>query len=186
MGKKYLDTKQSTIEAAVLDVWVDAAEEQKAIQSAARMVVNDTIRENGGGDDAEAKRKEALRRKREKDYKDAMKKKDAWMGPGNTVPKSDAPVPSMPAVPVGSVQAYQLPDKPTGEPVPGQGAPKPKPDTRRSPGALGGRAPGRSPGALGGRVTGKPSPGPSDVRGGAAKYPKIGAEEPPRKKTEKP
>ena len=41
MGKKYLDTKQSTIEAAVLDVWVDAAEEQKAIQSAARMVVRE-------------------------------------------------------------------------------------------------------------------------------------------------
>ena len=45
MGKKYLDTKQDTIEAAVLDVWVDAAEEQKAIQSAARMVVDDTIAE---------------------------------------------------------------------------------------------------------------------------------------------
>ena len=39
MGKKYLDTKQNTIEAAVLDVWVDSAEEQKAIRSAARMVV---------------------------------------------------------------------------------------------------------------------------------------------------
>ena len=45
MGKKYLDTKQSTIEAAVLDVWVDAAEEQKAIRSAARMIVGDTIDE---------------------------------------------------------------------------------------------------------------------------------------------
>ena len=39
MGKKYLDTKQDTIEAAGLDVWVDSAEEQEAIQSAARMII---------------------------------------------------------------------------------------------------------------------------------------------------
>jgi len=46
MGKKYLDTKQSTIEAAVLDVWVDAAEEQKAIRSAARMFVDAEFEED--------------------------------------------------------------------------------------------------------------------------------------------
>jgi len=39
MGKKYLDTKQSTIEASVLDVWVDAADEREAIKDAARMFV---------------------------------------------------------------------------------------------------------------------------------------------------
>jgi hypothetical protein len=46
MGKKYLDTKQSTIEASVLDVWADSAEEQKAIRSAARMVVGEAKKDH--------------------------------------------------------------------------------------------------------------------------------------------
>ena len=89
MGKKYLDTKQSTIEAAVLDVWVDAAEEQKAIRSAARMIVDDTIDEQGFGglktsrqqyDEREAKRKEraaAKKKEEEEAKKRAAEKKSA-------------------------------------------------------------------------------------------------------------
>ena len=43
MGKKYLDTKQSTIEAAVLDVWAKSSEEQEAIRNAAEMMVQEKI-----------------------------------------------------------------------------------------------------------------------------------------------
>ena len=43
MGKKYLDTKQSTIEASVLDVWTKSSEEQEAIRNAAEMVVQEKI-----------------------------------------------------------------------------------------------------------------------------------------------
>ena len=39
MAKKYLDTKQSTIEASVLDVWTKSSEEQEAIRNAAEMMV---------------------------------------------------------------------------------------------------------------------------------------------------
>ena len=41
MGKKYLDTKQSTIEASVLDVWAKSSEEQEAIRNAAEMMVQE-------------------------------------------------------------------------------------------------------------------------------------------------
>ena len=41
MGKKYLDTKQNTIEASVLDVWTKSSEEQEAIRNAAEMVVKE-------------------------------------------------------------------------------------------------------------------------------------------------
>ena len=54
MAKKYLDTKQSTIEAAVLDVWNNAAEEQEAIHDAARMFVDDTMGEQLMGPKATA------------------------------------------------------------------------------------------------------------------------------------
>ena len=73
MGKKYLDTKQDTIEAAVLDVWVDAAEEQEAIQSAARMVVDDTMGEQLMGPKARA----AKQANWEKERADAKKKAEA-------------------------------------------------------------------------------------------------------------
>ena len=43
MGKKYLDTKQSTIEASVLDVWAKSSEEQEAIRNAAEMMVQEKI-----------------------------------------------------------------------------------------------------------------------------------------------
>ena len=43
MGKKYLDTKQSTIEASVLDIWAKSSEEQEAIRNAAEMVVQEKI-----------------------------------------------------------------------------------------------------------------------------------------------
>jgi len=41
MGKKYLDTKQNTIEASVLDVWAKSSEEQEAIRNAAEMFVKE-------------------------------------------------------------------------------------------------------------------------------------------------
>ena len=41
MGKKYLDTKQNTIEASVLDVWTKSSEEQEAIRNAAEMFVKE-------------------------------------------------------------------------------------------------------------------------------------------------
>ena len=43
MGKKYLDTKQSTIEASVLGVWAKSSEEQEAIRNAAEMMVQEKI-----------------------------------------------------------------------------------------------------------------------------------------------
>ena len=41
MGKKYLDTKKSTIEASVLDIWAKSSEEQEAIRNAAEMMVQE-------------------------------------------------------------------------------------------------------------------------------------------------
>ena len=43
MGKKYLDTKQSTIEASVLDVWAKSSEEQEAIRNAAKMIAQEKM-----------------------------------------------------------------------------------------------------------------------------------------------
>ena len=43
MGKKYLDTKKSTIEASVLDIWAKSSEEQEAIRNAAEMMVQEKI-----------------------------------------------------------------------------------------------------------------------------------------------
>jgi hypothetical protein len=43
MAKKYLDTKQSTIEASVLDVWAKSSEEQEAIRNAAEMMVQEKM-----------------------------------------------------------------------------------------------------------------------------------------------
>ena len=177
MGKKYLDTKQNTIEAAVLDVWVDAAEEQEAIQSAARMVVNDTIREMeqddprqtgaavgdpGRGGTSVAMQKQ---RKREKEQKELQRQAKVGQGknaPGELTPaarrgeRGSRRVDVVDMLPPASAGEGGRPtDSPSVKP-------KPKPDTRRSPGALGGRAPGRSPGALGGPA--KPSAQPDTRR----------------------
>ena len=55
MGKKYLDTKQSTIEASVLDVWAKSSEEQEAIRNAAEMMVQETnVKNPFSPDDAQA------------------------------------------------------------------------------------------------------------------------------------
>ena len=43
MGKKYLDTKQNTIEASVLDVWAKSSEEQEAIRNAAKMIAQEKM-----------------------------------------------------------------------------------------------------------------------------------------------
>ena len=78
MGKKYLDTKQNTIEAAVLDVWVDAAEEQKAIRSAARMVVDDTMGEQmAGWKPSSEQEAEYKKRKKREDKEEKKKEKQA-------------------------------------------------------------------------------------------------------------
>ena len=98
MGKKYLDTKQSTIEASVLDVWADSAEEQKAIRSAARMVVDDTMGEQLMGPKATAaaqkkwekdrKKREAAQEKADKEAKAAAKAAaDDKSPPADALPK---------------------------------------------------------------------------------------------------
>ena len=81
MGKKYLDTKQNTIEAAVLDVWVDAAEEQKAIHDAAKMIV-------GGAEIGEATQEHPMVKARRlaKEAEDEKKKKDEKTGAGRSSP----------------------------------------------------------------------------------------------------
>ena len=74
MGKKYLDTKQNTVEASVLDVWVNAAEEQEAINDAARMFVDDTIDEQP----AHARRQAHLKKlEKERKERERLAKKKA-------------------------------------------------------------------------------------------------------------
>ena len=43
MGKKYLDTKQTTVEASILDVWVKSSEEQESIRNAAKMIAQEKM-----------------------------------------------------------------------------------------------------------------------------------------------
>ena len=75
MGKKYLDTKQNTVEASVLDVWVNAAEEQEAINDAARMFVDDTMGEQMAGWKPSSEQ-EAEYKKRKKREDEEEKKKE--------------------------------------------------------------------------------------------------------------
>ena len=43
MGKKYLDTKQNSIEASVLNVWAKSSEEQEAIRNAAKLFAQEKM-----------------------------------------------------------------------------------------------------------------------------------------------
>ena len=60
MGKKYLDTKQNTIEASILDVWAMSSEEQKAIRNAAKMIAQEQLSKIRGNTPADQGRRAAV------------------------------------------------------------------------------------------------------------------------------
>ena len=72
MGKKYLDTKQNTIEASILDVWAKSSEEQKAIRNAAKMIAQEQLSKIRGNTPADQGRRAAV----EDDIERAKKKGD--------------------------------------------------------------------------------------------------------------
>ena len=72
MGKKYLDTKQNTIEASILDVWAKSSEEQKAIRNAAKMIAQEQLSKIRGNTPADQGRRAAV----EDDIERAEKKGD--------------------------------------------------------------------------------------------------------------
>ena len=172
MGKKYLDTKQDTIEAAVLDVWVDAAEEQEAIQSAARMVVDDTMGEQLMGPKATAaaqKKWEEDRKKREDEKKKEDAKKEAE---AKKQAKRDAQI------------AQDLPVAPTGRRRPAGS------QTGSQTSTLGGLAPGTSGGRAGAARYGEigepvPDPQPDYVsRSSDSTGARAATRDEPKKKTD--
>ena len=100
MGKKYLDTKQNTVEASILDVWVKSSEEQEAIHDAARMFVEaeKDHRKNPhpAGSRAWQKWNDA---KNAAERKAAGKKPDRPAGLGAEPPKVDTALSDLPAPP---------------------------------------------------------------------------------------
>ena len=99
MGKKYLDTKQDTIEAAVLDVWVDSAEEQEAIQSAARMIIGEGEKHHRDNPHPAGSSKWHAYNKRMQAAKDKEEGKKTYkqQGLGAEPPKVDTALSDLPA-----------------------------------------------------------------------------------------
>ena len=77
MGKKYLDTKQNTVEASVLDIWAKSSEEQEAIRNAARMFVDDTIDEQPAHARRQAHLKKLEKERKERLERERLAKKKA-------------------------------------------------------------------------------------------------------------
>ena len=92
MGKKYLDTKQNTIEASILDVWAKSSEEQKAIRNAAKMIAQEQLSKIRGNTPADQGRRAAVeddieRAENKGDKKEVDKLKEDELDEGPFAPK---------------------------------------------------------------------------------------------------